>query len=41
MQIKYEDEVTELIVDEMEGYVAFQFALKFPRNILSCHFSLN
>lgn len=41
MQGKYKDEVKKLIVDETEEYIAFQFALKFPRNILSHHFSLN
>lgn len=41
MQIKREDEVKKLVVEGAEEYVAFQFALKFPRNILTHHLSLN
>lgn len=41
MQIKREDEVKKLVVEGAEEYVAFQFALKFPRNILAHHLSLN
>ena len=41
MQIKYKDEVKKLMVDKTEEYVAFQLPLKFSRNIISHHFSLN
>ena len=41
MQIKYKDEVKKLMVDTAKEYTTFQLALKFPRSIISHHFSLN